>query len=48
VISDSYYKDEVTSLCWGLFSKIKKGEINNWKELNNYVESELLTIKENR
>lgn len=45
---DFYYKDEVTSLCWRLFSKIRKGDINDWDNLNNYVESELLQIKQKR
>lgn len=45
---DFYYKDEVTSLCWRLFSKIRKGDINDWYNLNNYVESELLQIKQKR
>lgn len=36
-----YTKDEVTSLCWRLFPKIRSGEIKDWVELNSYVENEL-------
>lgn len=40
-IDKKYTKDEVTSLCWKLFPKVRSGEIKDWVELNSYIENEL-------